>query len=82
MGVRNVTTAAACSAAELTSKSALNMSSDSVNMSGADGFFGFGPETHRDTGDVKDGTGRSSGSWCRTYSAEISHTARLDTSQD
>lgn len=28
----------------LTSKSAANMSSDSVNMSGADGFFGLAPE--------------------------------------
>lgn len=31
----------------LTSKSAANMSSDSVNMSGAEGFFGLAPETNK-----------------------------------
>lgn len=31
----------------LTSKSAANMSSDSVNMSGAEGFFGLAPATNK-----------------------------------
>lgn len=33
----------------LTSKSAANMSSDSVNMSGAEGFFALTPETNKNT---------------------------------
>lgn len=39
----------------LTSKSAANMSSDSVNMSGAEGFFGLAPETNNNNKTARDG---------------------------
>lgn len=41
----------------LTSKSAANMSSDSVNMSGAEGFFGFAPETNKKKQNKENNTG-------------------------